>query len=845
VQIDAATRKQHYNGSPLLRPNDFQIRGLDAIALLSYFITAHGSLPTIERSNNMTEANFPFLTLAAIPYTQEHPGAPYLDPLLDLQALNTTITDTFSGLFSLLVSQEMLRPEESPIQGKIRYVGIRLHVNRIPAIVVAVNLLACSLMITILIFFRPVDVVPGNPNSIGGLARIISFGRNMHLFDHANFKVLLDHLETYKFRSTFSGVVDANAQTTCFSITASQRGEKHGVSAGAEILKPAKRTKRWRPLTLRSEVRALAVILCAATIGILEVLQTLSNRSDGFVEVLDGSNGRLWTSVFPAIYLTGIALLFSSMFFNYSLLTPYQALKVGKGATADRSVQTEYLGSMPLFTLWPAIRQRHYATAVSSVAAVLGAFLTIVVSALYSVETVNRRTAVEVERLDNFNASWPIYGSDNSAAQVVQFITWNNLTEPQWTYDDLVFPSISLSTSTQASDWEELSIIIPARRAVLECLPTRPLDNVARKQSETYNGISYNNSTYIYTSVSNECVAESGEQLPLFQVASTSFAPYGGLVKQLLFLGNGTSAQLMDPNAKYPNVNDGPLASCPSLSFIFGSLPAAYMRIDNTSTTSPQNFTAAETQITHLACAQRIQELDVHVQFLLPSLTINLSNPPRLNESSVRYIGNVYQFPVAYPLQSAPGILSHNSTFTSSARELGFFFATIVHGKYGIPAAELTGDANIPRLTSAVSKMYGRYMAQAISRKMRTPIPSSEEAKARFSASLEQPASRLRQHAGPKLALQLLLGGMMLCGLLSWAAMPTAGILPHDPCSIAGTAWLIAATSACWATGANDREKELAFKLEERNGRFGIYVVGGESRPLVGVTSGEAVGRGS
>jgi hypothetical protein len=839
VQVDAAARKQHYSSSPLLRPNEFQIRGLDATALLRYFITAPGSLPTIERSNNMTEANFPFLTLAAIPYTQEHPGAPYLHPLLDLQALNTTITNTFSGLFSLLVSQEMLRPEQSPIQGTILYVGIRLHVNRIPAIVIAVILLACSLMITLLIFFRPMDVIPGNPNSIGGLARIISFGRNMHLFDHANFKVLLDHLETYKFRSSFFGTVDADAQTAFFSITASQCGEKHGVSAGAQILKPA---TRWRPLTLRSEVRALAVILCAATIGVLEVLQTLSNRSDGFVEVLDGSNGRLWASVIPAIYLTGIALLFSSMFFNYSLLTPYQALKVGKGATADRSVQTEYLGSMPLFTLWPAIRQRHYATAVSSVAAVLGAFLTIVVSALYSVETVNRRTAVEVERMDNFNTSWSIYGSDNSAAHVVQFITWDNLTEPQWTYDDLVFPSISLSTSTQASDWEELSIILPARRAVLECLPTRPLENAARKQSETYDGISYNNSTYIYTSVSNECVAKSGEQLPLFQVESRSFAPFGGLVKQLLFLRNGTSAQLMDPNAKYPSANDGPLASCPSLSFIFGSLPAAYTRIDNTSKTPPQNFTATETQITHLACAQRIQELDVRVQFLLPSLTINLANPPHLNESSVRYIGNVYQFPVAYPLQNALDILSHNSTFTSSAGELGFFFAAIVHGKYGIPAAELTGDANIPRLTNAVSKMYGRYMAQAISRKMRTPIPSSEEAKARFSASLEQPTSRLRQHAGPKLALQLLLGGMMLCGLLSWAAMPTAGILPHDPCSIAGTAWLIAATSACWATGANEREKELAFKLEERNGRFGIYVVGGESRPLVGVTSGEAVG---
>ena len=78
---------------------------------------------------------------------------------------------------------------------------------------------------------------------------------------------------------------------------------------------------------------------------------------------------------------------------------------------------------MPLLTPWPAIRQRHYATAVSSVAVVQITLLTKVAFALYSAKTVNQRTAVEVERLDSFHDSQPIKSSDNSAAHAVQFIT--------------------------------------------------------------------------------------------------------------------------------------------------------------------------------------------------------------------------------------------------------------------------------------------------------------------------------------------------------------------------------------------------------------------------------------
>jgi hypothetical protein len=72
----------------------------------------------------------------------------------------------------------------------------------------------------------------------------------------------------------------------------------------------------------------------------------------------------------------------------------------------------------------------------------------------------------------------------------------------------------------------------------------------------------------------------------------------------------------------------------------------------------------------------------------------------------------------------------------------------------------------------------------------------------------------------------------MLCGVASWVLMPNVRLLPHDPCSIAGTACLLAGEEF-WCDGKKDWEEDQLFRLETRGGRFGIYAVGAESRRLV------------
>ena len=95
------------------------------------------------------------------------------------------------------------------------------------------------------------------------------------------------------------------------------------------------------------------------------------------MDISASESSRFWMSTIPALAMTGMALLFSSIHFNTTILSPYHALACDEGASTKRSIATDYRGSTPLFTLFPAIHERHYSAAVSGFAAVVGAFLTI------------------------------------------------------------------------------------------------------------------------------------------------------------------------------------------------------------------------------------------------------------------------------------------------------------------------------------------------------------------------------------------------------------------------------------------------------------------------------------
>jgi hypothetical protein len=135
-------------------------------------------------------------------------------------------------------------------------------------------------------------------------------------------------------------------------------------------------------------------------------------------------------------------------------------------------------------------------------------------------------------------------------------------------------------------------------------------------------------------------------------------------------------------------------------------------------------------------------------------------------------------------------------------KDLDAFYGTAVHGRYGTPVEELIGAENADRLVEVTSHLYGQYMAQAISVNMRNtsgvPVNASQEIK---DALAYHTAYRLTQNKVSKIILQALLSIITICNLLAWFfSGNTKDLLYHNPCSIAGTASLIAG-SELWSSG--------------------------------------------
>jgi hypothetical protein len=77
---------------------------------------------------------------------------------------------------------------------------------------------------------------------------------------------------------------------------------------------------------------------------------------------------------------------------------------------------------------------------------------------------------------------------------------------------------------------------------------------------------------------------------------------------------------------------------------------------------------------------------------LLPNWSIDPSTPVFPDELSKHSIGGIYQFPIV-TLVNALGVSSSNMTFQEDVmRRFGAFLGATVHGKDGIPAAELLAN---------------------------------------------------------------------------------------------------------------------------------------------------------
>ena len=229
----------------------------------------------------------------------------------------------------------------------------------------------------------------------------------------------------------------------------------------------------WRPMFIRSWFAALVIVVPIFFIIILEIFQHISDNRHGLLDMNSSdSDSRILSTYLPAFFMLCVATLYTSLDFNISIFAPFAALRHGN-TTATRSIMVNLIGKLPPHALFLSIRSRYTSSCLAILAAFVSSFLTIVVSGLYSIETVSRHRTVSLQQLDRFNFTHiDLSLDDGSAGTITDLIEYSDISYPQWTYDNLVLPSLAtlvVDTSVSSNLSSSISATVPAIRASLDC----------------------------------------------------------------------------------------------------------------------------------------------------------------------------------------------------------------------------------------------------------------------------------------------------------------------------------------------------------------------------------------
>lgn len=742
-----------------------------------------------------------------------------------------------------------------PLEGEISTTASRLQISPFASWSMVVGLMLVAGSAISLVLIRPRDVIPCEIGPISGMVMVLSHSAEFQnvLRDSGRLKTkeLIETMQLFTFKSSNSSELD-------FSITplpksTSDDGDRRLARNGMEF---------WKPVSLWPCLFATTCALPLAVIATLEVLQSLSGRTNGITTIANPDTLLVifGTRFVPGTLFLAIAVLYDSIEFNVAVLAPFARLKRG-GARGRHTLTRTMLGRFSIEVFVSSLRHRDWAAAFATLAAFLGSFLTISASGLYTIEKRPGPSLVTVNRVDQFDPSWSdSLRDDGGAAVLLTDFEVLNLSYPAWTSHELAFPEIQLSPTEIAliNDTSQLFITIrlPAVRGELQCRFSPP--NVSRPVS---NNIFVNGSALIPAG----CDVESSTIQWSSQQGSLDDPDMDGwgvsFLGQMLDLhpgdSNYTFGELTQP------LQDNSPPGCPSLAFTFGN----YSRegdVDHDYSDGPPD---PDGVFTTMSCYQQMTEIQTNVTLSVSDFTV-LSAVP--DESTAKYLASgtngetafgwrpqvhfelevtIWDSNVSFGGFGSPKVVQY---YDNPNYNIDGFFALLLQPGSGFYAEEMVGAGNQDRLLDGIQSVYRRYMAQVASLKMRVPAASS--ARETYTASWENPnRGVLRQSRESKLALQILLGVMFACGVAAYMLIEASEVLPHDPCSIAGLASLLAGSSVCSgdsvatrrAGSDSDQDRFWGSQLfslgwwpspVSQGGRFGIDVgearwMGREARP--------------
>ncbi|KAJ5090788.1 hypothetical protein N7532_009472 [Penicillium argentinense] len=597
---------------------------------------------------------------------------------------------------------------------------------------------------------------PWNPNSISGVAAIVSASKELAQSLHGTSAVSMEALnrrlgdKRYFSQSTTEG----------FSIKCSDGAQQSAQSDPEARAEPSKKqdslSKPMPSFPYRVAIFIAVILLIVALEVVLHVSQ--SNNGLGNVDTSDEYIHYSWTVV-PSVVMVSASLLFGSIDFNTRTLAPYAQLRRPTGTTFGQFMTLDFRNSLDMTIIFTSIRTKHFAVLATTVAAFITSFLTIVTSGLFTPLDVPNHVNATFIREDTFqrfgtayNYSLP-YSEDVQNVVTAQYIIQENNSYPRWTHKDLAFPRLRLSEKmkTDLSNESFVDLWVPATRAALDC------------RLETGTEVRYE--------LGNTTTGPYGLEI---YPPSISCPPYSYSESRTR---NYTQDVLWDENGVFGRAHSWQCAN-----------PKNSLSRENAFQVTVYYWgyvDVANRKVKHIAamsCAGAAETVNTWTRFELPNFDIPSDHPPVPDESSA----------TPAPDQFTP-YLTFDDAFAVSPSKLASldaFFSTLTTGRYAIPSENLRNPGDVEKVAKAIKFQSGIIKAQEFNNWTRI---------ANSSLDVSYPGEvflgnqlRLFQDAASTRVLDALLGVILILGIVGSVLINTDYVLPKDPCSIAAVASLLA-----------------------------------------------------
>ncbi|KAI0545388.1 hypothetical protein F4679DRAFT_576222 [Xylaria curta] len=776
---------------------------------------------------------------------------------MDPQRLIESGTAAFNGIATQLIHKHMMKPSNAMSNGTLLYQEDRLWVRGLSVGFMAASFLLLAGISAILLFFRPWNVVPSDPGSIGATALILAESSALRDLlsgmGAARMREIGNKLSPYSFRS----VVSPGPQKL-FTVVPTEHGQPI-VRQEAPDASSLRSEHWWAPSAVKLWYQLIAVLLPLIIIIILEVVQRLSDQNNGFVDV--GADGYAvyhgFSTYIPAVVAFIVASMFASMQLAVCILAPWMALHKGS-APASRSLFLNLTNRLAPHRMFLAAKNGNLGEVFIMTAAFLAAFLPILVSGLYITVSATSSQQVTFTQSDVFDFKQNnLFYDDDLAGTVAGLIAFNDLPYPKWTYEDLAFNTLEAANVPESQiTGSEVPLVtkLQAARPSLDCTVVPQSSMTPVWNSKAMLPDNSKAALNLTSVVPWMCEQHKGN------ITNVSWFQGFALPKDghPIYFGDASvltwSNMLIGNKAISTDINR-PLATsyspdtvanwvggfgCPSFAVTLGR-GSAVSKVSGNSTTYDFDI-----DVTSILCRQRIEVVDTDVTLTLPSLGIIPPDaPPVPDESTARYLinklsnytGPIFEFPLnnlLLTLAYGTGNITWSNPDGSAIddTQVDAFVKFLATTNASSPIESLVGQNNAQNLIDATNRLYKTYMPQAIDRNMRNKDLEAKVATPDSVAGNIEPVQftrqpdfpgrlRLAQEAAPKLALQVILGLMALCAIISRVLLRGIDkVVPHNPCSIAGRA-------ALFADGEVSTRKLVPYGAEWRTeselSRAGIY----------------------